>query len=65
MEAFKYQALREVVNEGGDNMMKNFGDKYKELKVEGSRKRMAEILYMGTESEARKNVRGSSFGNRD
>ena len=62
MEAFQYQALREVVKEGGDNVMKNFGAKYKEIKIEGSCKRVAETLYMGTESEARKRFQGNNYG---
>ena len=62
MEAFQYQALREVVKEGGDNVMKNFGAKYKEIKIEGSRKRVAETLYMGMESDARKRFQGSNYG---
>ena len=33
MEAFQYQALREVVKEGRDDVMKNFGAKYKEIKI--------------------------------
>ena len=33
METFEYQTLRNVVKEGGENVIKNFKDKYRELKV--------------------------------
>ena len=32
MESFEYQALINVVKEGGDNVVENFEEKYKELK---------------------------------
>ena len=54
METFQYQALRNVVKEDGEEVMKNFGRKYRELKVEGTWKKVAEAYYMGTESDARK-----------
>ena len=38
METSQYQALRNVVKEGGEDIMKNFGIRYRELKVEGTRK---------------------------
>ena len=41
MEGFEYQALRNVINEGGDDVIKNFEEKYRELKIEGSRKKVA------------------------
>ena len=36
VEMFQYQALRDVVKVGGDTVVRNFGEKFKELKVEGS-----------------------------
>ena len=54
METSQYQVLRNVVKEGGEDVMKNFGIRYRELKVEGTWKRVAETLYMGTESDTRK-----------
>ena len=66
-----------MVKEGGENVVENFKEKCKELKIEGKRKIVAEtlytepekeMLYMGTEIEARKrnqernNRRGSSCG---
>ena len=55
VEMFQYQAMRDVVKAGGDTVMKNFGDKFRELKVEGSRKKTVETPFMGTESGARRN----------
>ena len=51
MEAFEHQVLRDIVKEGVDNVMKNFEDKYKELKVEGSQKSVADPLHIGTDSK--------------
>ena len=55
VETFQYQALRDIVKAGGDTVVKNFGDKLMELKVEGSRKKTVETLFWGTESEAKRN----------
>lgn len=53
----------EKVDEGRGKVFENFEEKYKELKIEGKRKRVAETLYidpeketycMGYESEARR-----------
>ena len=38
IDIFIYQALRDVVKLGGDNVIKNFKEKFKELQVEGCRK---------------------------
>ena len=38
LDKFVYQALRDVVKVGGDNVIKNFEKKFKELRVEGNRK---------------------------
>ena len=37
VEMLQYQALRDVVKAGGDTVVKNFGEKFRELKVEGLR----------------------------
>ena len=55
VEMFQYQALRDIIKAGGDTVMKNFGDKFRQLKVEGSRKKTVQTLFMGTESRARRN----------
>ena len=55
VETFQYQALRDVIKAGGDTVVKNFGDKFRELKIEGSRKKTVETLCMGTKSGARRN----------
>merc|ERR1712237_226501 len=80
MDNFEYQALRNVVKEGGGAVIDNFEKKYRELNVEGNRKKLKETLYtesvketlyMGSESEARKRYqsseyqRGNSFQRRD
>ena len=76
LDNFEYQALRDVVKEGGEDVIERFQKKFKEMKVEGNRKSVAgvmytnlkppenhqtkytesklEALFMGTESEARK-----------
>ncbi len=70
MDNFEYQALRSVINEGGENVIDNFEKKYRELKIEGNRKKVAETmymeseketLYMGSESEARKRYQGNGY----
>ena len=38
IDKFIQQALRDVVKLGGDDMIKNFEDKFKELRVEGCHK---------------------------
>ena len=67
MEAFEYQTLRNIVKENGSNVLKDLGDKYREVKVDGNRDIVAGTLYMGSESktlymesecEARKRYQG-------
>ena len=38
MENFELQSLRNVVKEGGPDVVENFRKKFKELKIEGKRK---------------------------
>ena len=38
LDKFVYQFLRDVVKAGGDNVVKNFEEKFKELRVKGHRK---------------------------
>ena len=38
MESFEIQALRNVVKEGGPDVVKNFEKKFKEIKIKGKRK---------------------------
>ena len=69
MEGFEYQELRNIIKEGGDDVIKNFEKKYRELKIEGSRKRIAETLcveeketlYMGSESEAHRRYQNNGY----
>ena len=76
--------MRNVVKEGGPDVVENFGKKFKEIRIEGKRKARSssamfteqlprshyteaeiEVMYMGTESEARKRFqRNNSFNKR-
>ena len=69
-ETFKYKVLRNVVKEGGENVIANLEEKYKELKIERKKRRRVaetlytkprkETLYIGSKSEARKRYQGSN-----
>ena len=39
VEIFQYQALRDVVKAGRNTVVRNFEEKFRELRVEGSRKK--------------------------
>ena len=54
METFQYQSLRNVIETGGADVVKQFGERFKEMKVEGHRSKAIDTLYMGSESNARK-----------
>ena len=49
IDKFIYQILRDIVKLGGDNVIKNFEDKFKELRVEGCRKDAVSTSVMYTE----------------
>ena len=49
IDKFIYQALRDVVKLGGDNVIKNFEEKFKELQLEGCRKDAVSTSVMYTE----------------
>ena len=51
MDNFEYQALRQVVKEGGAQVIENFKRKFKEMKVEGNRKSVAVVLYSKKDSD--------------
>ena len=54
LEKFIYQALRDLVKLGGENVIQNFEEKFKELRVEGCRKdgsSSSSVMY--TEDEER------------
>ena len=36
IDKFIYQSLQDIVKVGGDNVVKNFGAKFRQLKIEGS-----------------------------
>ena len=44
---FQYQTLRDVIKAGGQTLVKNFGEKFRELKIEGSQRKTIEALFMG------------------
>ena len=46
MGAFEYMELRNVIKEGGPDVIKNFNKKYRALKVEGSQQKIAETNYV-------------------
>ena len=37
LDKFVYQALQDVMKVGGDNVVQNFEEKFKEFRVEGNR----------------------------
>ena len=51
LDKFVYQSLRDIVKAGGDNLIKNFEDKFKELRVEGNRKEVNSSSVMFTEED--------------
>ena len=51
LDKFVYQSLRDIVKVGGDNVIKNFEDKFKELQVEGNRKEVNSSSVMFTEED--------------
>ena len=69
MEAFEYTELRNVIKAGGADVIQNFETKYRKLKVEGSRRSVAETnyveeketLYMGSESESRRRYQNNRY----
>ena len=53
IENYQLQELRNVVKKNGDNVMKDFRDKYRELKIESNRGKTADTFYMGKQSLSR------------
>ena len=53
LESYQFQALRIVVKEGGDKVMKNFDEKYRELINKLNSNNTLEALYIGNKSNAR------------
>ena len=49
MESFELQALREVVKENGQDVVQNFENKFKKIRVEGKRKSLKESTTLYTE----------------
>lgn len=53
IESYHLQELRNVVKKNGDNVLKDFRDKYRELKIESNRGKPTETFYMGKQSLSR------------
>ena len=53
IESFQLQGLREVVKKGGEEVMKEFREKYKELKIESNRGKVTDSYYMRNQSLSR------------
>ena len=51
LDKFVYQSLWDIVKVGGDNIVKNFEEKFKELWVEGNRKETNSSSVMFTEED--------------
>ena len=45
MDNLEFQVLRDVVKEGGDDVMEKFEKKFKDIKVEGKRKSVPAVVY--------------------
>ena len=50
MENFGLQTLREVVKVNGPDVVKNFEEKFKEIRVEGKRKSLKDSTTLNTET---------------
>ena len=45
IDKFEYQALRNVVKEGGNDVLEKFKVKFKEMRVEGHRRGVPSVMY--------------------
>ena len=52
-EMFQLQALRNVIKEVGEEVIKKFGEKYRELEIESNRNNTGEALYIKSKSNTR------------
>ena len=62
LEAFYYQDLRNIVKESGDDVLEQLCKQFKELKIEGMRKKAVNTLCMGRDSDARWQYQNSMRG---
>ena len=53
MENFQLQEIRNVVKKGGEDVMKDFREKYRELNIESNRGKTTNSYYMGNQSLSR------------
>ena len=54
IESHELTQIRDIVKKNEDDVMKEFRNKYRELKIEPNRGKVKEALYMGNQSESRK-----------
>ena len=50
IDGHELQALRDVVKKGGDDILKDFEEKFKEVRVEGKRMKTFTVHYTGLSS---------------
>ena len=51
IDKFICQALRNVIKEGGDKVLENFEQKFKETRIEGCRRDASSALFLYTEED--------------
>ena len=72
MESFELQSHRNIVKEGGVDVVENFKNKFKEIKIKGKRKVMSSLAMYTEElprtylhrGRDRSNVHGKGFGSK-
>ena len=52
-ENYQLQELRNVVKKNGENVLKDFRDKYRELNIESNRGKPTDTFYIGKQSLSR------------
>merc|ERR1712002_1412847 len=53
VEGHQIQGLKDIVKKGGDEVIEQFREKYKEMRIESNRGKVSEAYYMGHESRSR------------
>ena len=53
IENYQLQEVRNIVKKNEDNVLKDFKDKYRELKIESNRGKPTETFYIGKQSLSR------------
>merc|ERR1712002_1376485 len=52
VEGHQIQGLKDIVKKGGDEVIEQFREKYKEMRIESNRGKVSEAYYMGHESRS-------------